>query len=149
MGGFTKAFNDATKDRMNDVVPVVITAYDDRSFEFVLKTTPAAILIKKAAGVDKGAQKPSKELVGSVTIDQLREIAEYKLEDLNTDDIDQAISMLKGQCKNMGISIDGDASTTELVADDSYEEENTQPEVEEDKSEEASEEESTDKEDAE
>ncbi len=105
MGGFTKQFNDATRDRQGDVVPVIITAYDDRSFEFVLKTTPAPVLIKKAAGVKSGAAKAPDQIVGSITIDQLREIAEHKMEDLNTDDIDAAISMLKGTCVNMGIEV--------------------------------------------
>ena len=109
MGGFTKQFNDATKDRMNDVVPVVITAYDDRTFSFVLKTTPAAVLIKKAAGVTSGASKAPGEIVGSVTVKQLEEIAEHKMEDLNTDSITAAVSMLKGTCVNMGIAVEGDA----------------------------------------
>ncbi len=105
MGGFTKDYNDATRDKAGMVVPVIITAYDDRSYDFKLKTTPAANMIKAAAGVAKGAQKPSKEIVGSVTIDQLREIAEYKMDDLNAANLDAAISMLKGTAKNMGIEV--------------------------------------------
>lgn len=105
MGGFTKAFNDATRDRNGTVVPVVITAYSDRSFEFVLKTTPASNMLLAAAGVSKGASNSLKETVGSVTEKQLEEIANYKLEDLNTDSIAQAVSMLKGTAKNMGIEI--------------------------------------------
>ncbi len=110
MGGFTKQFNDATRDRNGTVVPVIITAYDDRSFEFVLKTTPASNLLIKAAGISKGAANSLKENVGTVTMKQLEEIAEYKLEDLNTDSMDAAISMLKGTAKNMGIKIANDNS---------------------------------------
>ena len=110
MGGFTKQFNDATRDRNGSVVPVVITAYDDRSFEFVLKTTPASNMLIKAAGISKGASNSLKETVGTVTIKQLEEIANYKLEDLNTTSLDAAISMLKGTAKNMGIKIVDDNS---------------------------------------
>ena len=105
MGGFTKEFNDATRDRSGDVVPVVITAYNDRSYEFVLKTTPAANMILKAIGISKGAAKPPKEIVGTITNEQLKEIAEYKMKDLNTNSIESAISMLKGTARNMGIQV--------------------------------------------
>ncbi len=107
MGGFTKEFNDATRDRQGDIVPVVITAYDDRSYEFVLKTTPASNMIMKAAGIAKGSSNAPGEIVGSVTIDQLKEIAEYKMEDLNAASLEAAISMLKGTAKNMGVSVEG------------------------------------------
>ncbi len=110
MGGFTKEFNDATRDRGNDVVPVVITAFDDRSYEFVLKTTPAANMLMKAAGVQKGSSKAPSEVVGSVTIAQLKEIAEYKMEDLNAGSIEAAISMLEGTAKNMGISVENSSA---------------------------------------
>ncbi len=110
MPGFTREFNDATRDRQGDIVPVVITAYDDRSYAFVLKTTPASVLIKRAAKVEKGAQKSSKEIVGKITIAQLKEIAEYKLVDLNTSSIDSAVSMLKGTARNMGIEVEGDTN---------------------------------------
>lgn len=110
MGGFTKEFNDATRDRSGSVVPVVITAYDDRSYEFVLKTTPAANMILKAAGIAKGSSNAPKDVVGSVTVAQLQEIAEYKMEDLNASTIEAAISMLKGTARNMGITVeDGSA----------------------------------------
>ena len=105
MGGFTREFNDATKDRSGDVVPVIITAYDDRSYEFVLKTNPAANMILKTIGITKGSSKAPNEIVGTITIDQLREIAEYKKEDLNSSTIEAAISMLKGTAKNMGIEV--------------------------------------------
>ncbi len=108
MGPFTKKFNDATRDRKGDIVPVIITAFSDRSFKFELKTTPAGVLIKKAAGVEKGAQKPSKEMVGEISLVKLEEIANYKMEDLNTDSLENAISMLKGQARNMGINIQGE-----------------------------------------
>lgn len=108
MGGFTKEFNDATRDRSGDVVPVVITAYDDRSYEFVLKTTPAANMLMKAAGVAKGSSNAPKEIVGKVTLAQLKEIAEYKMEDLNATSLESAISMLKGTAKNMGIEVSDD-----------------------------------------
>lgn len=108
MGGFTKEFNDATRDRGQDVVPVVITAYDDRSYEFVLKTTPASNMILKAAGVPKGSSNAPGDVVGEVTIDQLKEIAEYKMEDLNASSIETAVSMLKGTARNMGIHVEGE-----------------------------------------
>jgi len=110
MGGFTKQFNDATRDRSGSIVPVVITAYDDRSFEFILKTTPASNMLIKAAGIPKGASNSLKETVGTVTTKQLEEIANYKLEDLNTTSLDSAVSMLKGTAKNMGIKIVDDNS---------------------------------------
>jgi len=105
MGGFTKDFNDATKDRNGTVVPVVITAYDDRSYEFILKTTPASNMILAAAGISKGAAKAPGEIVGTVTIKQLEEIAEHKMEDLNTSSLENAVSMLKGTAKNMGVQV--------------------------------------------
>ena len=111
MGGFTREFNDATRDRNGSVVPVVITAYDDRSYEFVLKTTPASNLILEAAGISKGASKAPGEIVGSVTIKQLEEIANYKMEDLNTSSLENAVSMLKGTARNMGIEISEENST--------------------------------------
>ena len=111
MGGFTKEFNDATRENQGDIVGVVITAYDDRSYEFVLKTTPAPRMLLKAAGISKGAQKAPKEIVGSVTMEQLEEIANYKMADLNASSIESAISMLKGTARNMGIEVKGEANT--------------------------------------
>ncbi len=106
MVSFSKEFNDATRDRQGDVVPVVITAYNDRSYDFVLKTTPAARMILKAAKLEKGSKKPPKEIVGKITNEQLEEIAKYKMPDLNTNSLESAKSMIAGTAKNMGISIE-------------------------------------------
>ncbi|MEY8380257.1 50S ribosomal protein L11 [Ileibacterium valens] len=106
MPQFCNAYNDATRDRKGDVVPVVITAYEDKSFDFVLKTTPAANMLKKAAGISK-ASGDQKQTAGSITVDQLREIAEYKMPDLNANDVDAAMKIIAGTAKNMGIKING------------------------------------------
>jgi large subunit ribosomal protein L11 len=103
---FCTKFNDATKDKMGSVIPVVITVYDDRSFTFVTKTPPASDLLKKAAGVSKGAGNSLKEKVGSITRDQLREIAETKLPDLNANDVEAAMNIIAGSARNMGIVIE-------------------------------------------
>ena len=105
IGDFCKKFNDATKDMIGDVVPAEITIFDDRSFEFKLKTPPVAALLKKMAGVAKGSAEGSKKVVGSVTKDQVRAIAERKLPDLNVYDIPAAERMIAGTAKNMGITI--------------------------------------------
>ena len=102
---FCTKFNDQTKDKMGSVIPVVITVYSDRSFTFVTKTPPAADLLLKAAGIKKGAGNPLKEKVGSVTRDQLREIAETKMPDLNANDVDAAMNIIAGSARNMGIVI--------------------------------------------
>ncbi len=102
---FCLKFNDATKDKMGSVIPVVITVYDDRSFTFVTKTPPASDLLKKAAGISKGAGNPLLEKVGSVTKEQLREIAETKMPDLNANDIEAAMNIIAGSARNMGITI--------------------------------------------
>lgn len=107
MPQFCSAFNDATKDRGGDIVPVIITAYEDKTFSFVLKTTPAAILLKKAAGVKSGSGTPSTAIVGTVTMDQVREIAEYKMPDLNANDVEGAMKIVAGTAKNMGIKVEG------------------------------------------
>ena len=104
MPQFCTAFNDATKDRQGDMVPVVITAYEDKSFDFVTKTTPASILLKKAANVKKAASD-SKTTVGSITQAQLREIAEYKMPDLNANDVEAAMKIVAGTARNMGIAV--------------------------------------------
>lgn len=106
MPQFCTAFNDATKDRAGDVVPVIITAYEDKSFDFVIKTTPAANLIKKAAGIKK-ASGNQKEICGTITADQLREIAEYKMPDLNANDVEAAMRIVAGTAKNMGVAVEG------------------------------------------
>ena len=107
MPQFCHAFNDATKDRKGDIVPVIITAYEDKSFDFVLKTTPAANLLKKAAGIEKASGSPKAVKAGSVTVDQLREIAEYKMPDLNANDVESAMRIIAGTARNMGITIEG------------------------------------------
>lgn len=106
MPQFCSAFNDATRERAGDLVPVIITAYEDKSFDFVLKTTPAPVLIKKAAGIQK-ASSNQKEISGKITADQLREIAEYKMPDLNANDLDAAMKIIAGTAKNMGVEVEG------------------------------------------
>lgn len=107
MPQFCSQFNDATKDRMGDIVPVIITAYEDKSFTFVLKTTPASILLKKAANVKSGSASPKTQKVGKISADDLRKIAEYKMPDLNANDVESAMRILAGTARNMGITIEG------------------------------------------
>lgn len=102
---FCKKFNDATKEMMGDVVPAVITIYEDRSFDFKLKTPPASALLKKAAGIEKGSADPLKVKVGKVSKADLRFIAEKKMIDLNAYDVDAAMKIIAGTAKNMGIEI--------------------------------------------
>ena len=102
---FVKQFNDATKEKQGEVVPVEMTIYEDRSFSFILKTAPAAFLLRKAAGVEKGSSEPSKKKVGKVTKDQIREIAQIKMEDLNANDIEGAMRIIEGTARQMGIEI--------------------------------------------
>lgn len=102
---FCTQFNERTKDKMGNVIPVVITVYNDRSFTFVTKTPPASDLLKKAAGLDKGASTPSSEVVGKISRTQLREIAETKMPDLNANDVDAAMNIIAGTARNMGIEI--------------------------------------------
>jgi len=103
---FCTRFNDATKDKMGDVIPVEISVYDDRSFDFVMKTPPAAELLKKAAKVKKGAGNPLKDKVGSVTKDQIKEIAEIKMQDLNAIDVEGASKIVEGTARSMGIQVE-------------------------------------------
>jgi len=102
---FCKAFNEKTKDMMGFTIPVEITVYNDRSFTFITKQPPATDFLKKAAGITKGSSNPLKEKVGKITKAQLREIAEKKLPDLNTDDIEVAMKIIAGSAKSMGIDI--------------------------------------------
>ncbi|MCI1984742.1 MAG: 50S ribosomal protein L11 [Bifidobacteriaceae bacterium] len=102
---FTKAYNDATKDKMGQIIPVEITVYEDRSFTFVLKTPPAADLLKKAAGIAKGAANPLTTKVGSVTMDQCREIAQTKLADLSANDVEAGAKIIAGTARSMGITV--------------------------------------------
>lgn len=107
MPEFTKAFNDKTRERGNELVPVLITVYEDKSFEFKLFTSPTSYKLIEAAKIKKGSGVANKEKVGSITIDQLRAIAEYKLPDLNTTKIDSAMKQVAGTAKNMGITVEG------------------------------------------
>ncbi len=102
---FVRKFNDATKDKIGMILPVEITIYKDRSYDFVIKTPPASFLIKKAAGIETAAHRPGHEVVGKITRKQLREIAQLKLPDLNTIDIEAAMRIIEGTAKNMGIKV--------------------------------------------
>ena len=102
---FCKDFNDRTKDKMGDVIPVEITVFEDRTYSFILKTPPAAELIKKAAGIKKGSGKPLTEKVGSITKAQLEEIAKTKMADLSANDIEAAKSIIAGTARQMGVEI--------------------------------------------
>ncbi|MHA6624462.1 50S ribosomal protein L11 [Pseudonocardia sichuanensis] len=104
---FCKAYNAATESQRGDVVPVEISVYEDRSFTFELKTPPAARLLLKAAGVDKGSGEPHVKKVASVTMEQVRQIAETKMRDLNATDIDQAAKIIAGTARSMGITVNG------------------------------------------
>ena len=102
---FTKEFNARTADKGDLIIPVVITVYADRSFSFITKTPPAPVLLKKAAGLQKASGVPNKEKVGSVTKDQIKEIAELKLPDLNAASLEAAMSMIEGTARSMGITV--------------------------------------------
>ena len=102
---FTKAYNAATESQRGNIVPVEITVYEDRTFTFVLKTPPAAQMIKKAAGVDKGSPTPHTTKVANLTKDQVREIAETKMQDLNANDIEAAIKIIAGTARSLGITV--------------------------------------------
>jgi large subunit ribosomal protein L11 len=102
---FCKAFNAQTQDSAGTVIPVVITVYEDRSFTFITKTPPAAVLIKQAASLEKGSGEPHRDKVGSITEAQLREIAERKLPDLNAHDVDQAAKIIAGTARSMGVEV--------------------------------------------
>jgi len=105
IGEFCSKFNDATKDRIGDIVPAELTIYEDRTFDFKLKTSPAAFLIRKAAGVEKGAANPLTSKVGKITKAQVREIAETKMEDLNAYDVERAMRIIEGTARSMGIEV--------------------------------------------
>ncbi len=102
---FCKEYNAKTADQAGMVVPVEISVYEDRSFTFILKTPPASVLIKKEAGIEKGAAQPNKEQVGTLTQEQLRKIAEIKMPDLNANDVEAAMRIVAGTAKNMGVVI--------------------------------------------
>lgn len=103
---FCAQFNNKSQERMGDIVPVEITVNEDRSFSFIMKTSPASDLLKKAAGVEKGASNPLKDKAGKVTKDQVREIAEKKMEDLNADDVEAAMKIIEGTARSMGIKVE-------------------------------------------
>ena len=103
---FCKKFNDATKEMIGDVVPAEITIYEDRSFDFKLKTPPASALLKKAAGIEKGAANPLTQKVGKVTKEDIRKIAERKMVDLNAYDVEAAMKIIEGTARNMGIEVE-------------------------------------------
>ena len=102
---FCKEYNAKTSDQAGMVIPVEISVFEDRSFTFVLKTPPASVLIRKAAGIEKGSPQPNNQKVGGITRDQLKEIAQTKLPDLNANDIDAAMNIVEGTARNMGVTI--------------------------------------------
>jgi large subunit ribosomal protein L11 len=102
---FCKAFNAQTADQNGRIIPVEITVFEDRSFTFITKTPPAAVLIKEAAGIDKGSGEPNRNKVGTITQAQVRSIAEAKLEDLNANDVDQAAKIIAGTARSMGVEV--------------------------------------------
>ncbi|MCI0342356.1 MAG: 50S ribosomal protein L11 [Planctomycetales bacterium] len=107
LGEFVRRFNDATKTQNGTIIPVIVSVYKDRSFDFILKTPPAAVLLKQAAGIAKGSADPLKEKVGNVTLAQVRDIAKKKLPDLNTDDVERAVKIVLGTARSMGIVVEG------------------------------------------
>jgi large subunit ribosomal protein L11 len=104
---FCKAFNAETQQDAGTIIPVEVTVYEDRSFEFVTKTPPAAVLIKEAAGIEKGSGEPNREKVGTITADQVRRIAERKMPDLNALDLDAASRIIAGTARSMGVEVEG------------------------------------------
>jgi large subunit ribosomal protein L11 len=104
---FTKSYNEKTADKAGQIIPAQITVFEDRSFTFILKTPPAADLLRKAAGVDKGSGTSGRDSVGRVTRDQLREIATIKMADLNANDVDAAMRQIEGTARSMGIEVVG------------------------------------------
>lgn len=111
---FCTKFNDATRDKMGDIIPVEISLYEDRTFDFVLKTAPAGFLIKKAAKIQKGSTKGANEIVATISQEDLRQIAETKLPDLNAYDVDSAMRIIEGTARNMGVAVKG-LNDTELA----------------------------------
>ncbi len=105
MGAFIKEYNEKTAAMTGSVVPVVVTIFEDRSFTFVTKTPPAAVLIKQAIGLDKGSGEPNRDKVGRLTRDQVRQIAETKMPDLNARDVDQAMKIIAGTARSMGVEV--------------------------------------------
>ncbi len=104
---FVKAYNDATASQRGQIIPVEVSVYEDRSFDFVMKTPPAAALLRQAAKVEKGSGEPNKIKVGSVSRSQVKEIAEIKMVDLNANDLDGAMKIIEGTARSMGITVEG------------------------------------------
>ena len=104
--GFCKEFNAKTADKAGLIIPVVITVYQDRSFSFILKTPPAAVLLKKAAGIESGSGVPNRTKVGNITKEQIRKIAELKMPDLNAASLEAAMSMIAGTARSMGVTVE-------------------------------------------
>ena len=104
---FCKSFNAQTQDQAGTTIPVEITVFEDRSFIFIMKTPPAAVLIKQAIGLDKGSAEPNRNKVGTITRDQVRQIAETKMPDLNANDLDQASKIIEGTARSMGVEVTG------------------------------------------
>ena len=102
---FCKAFNAQTQDQNGRIIPVEITVFEDRSFTFITKTPPAAVLIKEAAGIDKGSGEPNREKVARITQDQIRQIAETKMQDLNANDVEAASKIIEGTARSMGVEV--------------------------------------------
>ncbi len=102
---FVKAFNDKTKDQLGTVLPVVVTIYEDRTFSFIVKKPPVAFLIKKALNLEKGAQTTGTQTVGKLSVDQAKKIAEEKMTDLNTQDLDAAVRIVQGTARSMGVEV--------------------------------------------
>lgn len=115
---FTKQFNGRTQDKMGQVLPVVITVYKDKSFDFIIKTPPAAVLLLEKSGLKSGSAVPNRDKVGSVTWDQVKEVAEVKMPDLNAFTVESAMKMVAGTARSMGLTVSGDApwSTGEAEA---------------------------------
>ena len=106
ISAFCKEYNAKTTDKMGLIIPVKITIYEDRSYSFILKSPPASVLLAKFANVTKGASQPNRETVGTVTLEQVKEIAKTKMTDLNTDDIEKAVLIIRGTAKSMGITVE-------------------------------------------
>lgn len=105
IAGFCKEYNARTAEKAGLIIPVKITIYEDRSYSFILKSPPASVLLKKFSNLSKGAAEPNRQFIGTVSLDQVKEIATIKMNDLNTNDIEKAISIIKGTAKNMGIKV--------------------------------------------
>lgn len=106
IAGFCKEFNDKTQDKKGEVVPVIISVYEDRTYDFIMKVAPVAEMIKKASGITKGSAKPLQEKVGKLTKAQVKEIAEKKMQDMNAKDIEGAMRMVEGTAKQMGVTVE-------------------------------------------